>query len=252
MDIKGKVFAITGASSGLGLATAKMILDQGGAVIGIDLKSSGSELDGYEKDRWKVFNGDVQSPDEVRRCLKDGFDHFKKLHGAIACAGIAPAHMLYSEKRGSHTYDLFMKVLKVNVGGTFNLFNESLPLILRHDVKGDERGVFVATSSIASTEGQFGQVAYSASKGGVSGMILPLARELSRHKIRVNAIAPGIFNTPMVSGFPEKVQKNLADQVPFPPRLGVPDEFAALVRTLLENEYINGSVYRLDGAVRMS
>lgn len=252
MNIKGKVFVITGVSSGLGFATAEMILGQGGSVIGIDLEERENLFHGFDKDRWMILKGDVQSPDEVRQCIQEGLQKFEFLHGAIACAGIAPAHMLYSEKRGSHPFDLFMKVMKVNTGGTFNLFNEALPFMLRQEIGDQERGVLIATSSIASSEGQFGQVAYAASKGGVSGMILPLARELSRHKIRVNAISPGIFETPMVAGFSEKVQKDLAAQVPFPPRLGNPREFADLVRTILENEYINGAIYRLDGGVRMN
>lgn len=252
MKIKNSTFAVTGISSGLGKAVAGMILRQGGSVIGIDLKVTDKVFSEYDPESYLLTEGDVQSPEEIRRCLEEGYHKFGAIHGAVACAGIAPARTLYSSRKGSHPWDLFLQVLKVNLGGTFNLFNEVVPLMMKNEETDEEKGVLIATSSIASSEGQIGQVAYSASKGGVSGMILPMARELARHGIRVNAIAPGIFQTPMVSGFPEEVQAGLAAQVPFPQRLGQPEEFAALVRTIIENEYINGTVYRLDGGVRMT
>lgn len=252
MKIKNSTFAITGISSGLGKAAAGMILSHGGSVIGIDLKNSDEVFSEYDSGSCLLMKGDVQSPEDIRRCLEEGYKKFGAIHGAIACAGIAPARTIYSSRKGSHPWDLFLQVLKVNLGGTFNLFNEVVPLMMKNGETDVEKGVLIATSSIASSEGQIGQVAYSASKGGVSGMILPMARELARHRIRVNAIAPGIFETPMVSGFPEEVQVDLAAQVPFPQRLGHPEEFAALVRTMIEIEYINGAVYRLDGGVRMT
>ena len=251
MKIKNKVFAITGVSSGMGKATAEMILHHGGSVMGIDLTPMEEGFVEYDPKQWLLMEGDVQSAEQVRQCLEEGARYFGAVHGAIACAGIAPARTLYSSRKGGHPWNLFLQVLKVNLGGTFNLFNEVVPLLIRNEAAEKENGVLIATSSIASSEGQVGQVAYSASKGGVSAMILPMARELARYKIRVNAISPGIFHTPMVSQFSDEVRDDLAGQVPFPARLGQPEEFAALVATILENEYINGAIYRLDGGVRM-
>lgn len=251
MEIQGKVFAISGTSSGLGQAVATMIIEQGGSVIGLDIKNN-DEYAIRVGSQFRWFACDVRSETEVKETLGAGADHFRKLHGAIACAGIAPARTLYSSKRGSHPYELFQRVVEINLGGTFNLFNQSIPFLVRNESEDvEENGVLIATSSIAAGEGQAGQAAYAASKGGVSGLVLPLARELSRRKIRVNAIAPGIFQTPISDAFPAEVKTSLAAQVPFPARLGNPAEFAALVRTLITNSYMNGTVYRLDGGVRM-
>ncbi|MBY5957086.1 SDR family oxidoreductase [Membranicola marinus] len=250
MDIVDKIFVVTGAGSGLGHATTQGLCDAGAAVIALDLKFDPDTLDDWEKKKVVPLVCDVRESEEMIRAVQSGVSHFGHLHGAIACAGVAPAQKLHSSRSGSHSAEDFANTVAINLTGTFNLFNSCVPH-LKENTMNPERGVLIATSSIAATEGQIGQVAYAASKGGVSAMILPLARELARSGIRVNAIAPGIFGTPMVAGFPEKVQDSLAASVPFPKRLGNPTEFARLVKHIIENEYINGTVVRLDGSVRM-
>jgi len=253
MDLKNKIFAVTGAVSGLGKATTAMLSHQGAKVIALDIHVDESIISGWNEHDVRYWKCDVRFPDQVFSVIESGISHFGGLHGAISCAGIAPAFKIYSSRRGSHSYDDFMNTITINLGGTFNLFNACVPHLKANPASGPdgERGNLIATSSIAAWEGQIGQAAYAASKGGVSAMILPLARELSSSGIRVNAIAPGIFQTPMMASFPDQVQEALAAEIPFPARMGQPEEFAGLVQHILTNQYINGTVIRLDGGVRM-
>ncbi len=253
MDLKNKVFAVSGAGSGLGKATTEKLCGGGASVIALDIKFDEAALAEWTDHNIFYQECDVRSPDQISNAVESGVSHFGQIHGAIACAGIAPAYKIHSSRKGSHSYEEFLNTLEVNLGGTFNLFNSCVPFLKNNTSTPEkEQGVLIATSSVAAYEGQIGQVAYAASKGGVSAMILPLARELSRSGIRVNAIAPGIFQTPMVATFPDDVQSALAEEVPFPHRLGHPEEFAALVNHIIGNQYINGTIIRLDGSVRMS
>jgi NAD(P)-dependent dehydrogenase (short-subunit alcohol dehydrogenase family) len=177
---------------------------------------------------------------------------FGGLHGAINCAGIASAEKVLG-KQGPHSLESFSKVVQVNLVGTFNVVRLAAEAMAKNEPTEDgERGVIVNTASVAAFDGQVGQVAYAASKGGVVALTLPVARYLASHGIRVMAIAPGIFDTPMMAGLPEAARESLGKQVPFPPRLGRPEEYAALVRHIIENEMLNGEVIRLDGAIRMA
>jgi NAD(P)-dependent dehydrogenase (short-subunit alcohol dehydrogenase family) len=184
--------------------------------------------------------------------VNTALDTFGGLHGLVNCAGIAIAEKVLG-KNGPHDLAKFVQVIQINLVGTFNMIRLATAVMSQNEpAAGGERGVIVNTASVAAFEGQIGQVAYSASKGGVVGMTLPLARELARYGIRVMAIAPGIFHTPMMAGLPEAAQQSLAQQIPFPPRLGRPAEYAALVKHIIENEMLNGEVIRLDGAIRMA
>lgn len=253
MDLKNKIFAVSGAGSGLGKATMEILITQGAKVIALDISVDQATIIGWND--LNVYYGkcDVRFPDQVSSVLKSGVSYFGTIHGAVACAGIAPAIKIHSSRKGSHSYDDFMNTISINLGGTFNLFNACVPYLKSNPetASDGERGILIATSSIAAWEGQIGQAAYAASKGGVNAMILPLARELSRSGIRVNGIAPGIFKTPMMASFPDQVQENLAAEIPFPSRMGRPEEFAQLVQHIITNRYINGTVVRLDGGVRM-
>lgn len=252
MELKNKIFAVSGAGSGLGNAIAQKLCDEGARVIALDVRFDQKVQASWNDKHVFIQKCDVRSPDEVAKAIENGVSHFGSLHGGIACAGIAPAQKIHSSRKGSHSFDDFTNTLAVNLTGTFNLFNSCVPYLKNNPLEEDhERGVLLATSSIAATEGQIGQVAYAASKGGVSAMILPLARELGKSGIRVNAIAPGIFETPMVAAFPDEVLESLAEAIPFPQRLGKPEEFAELATHIINNQYINGSVMRLDGSVRM-
>ena len=188
-------------------------------------------------------------------CVQAAIDvalEFGGLHGAVNCAGVAIAEKTLGREE-PHTLDSFVKVVQVNLVGTFNVIRLTAAVMAGNEpTAGGERGVVVNTASVAAFDGQIGQVAYSASKGGVVAMTLPVARDLARHGIRVMTIAPGIFDTPMLAGLPEKARESLGRQVPFPPRLGRPEEYAALVRHIIENEMLNGEVIRLDGAIRMA
>lgn len=254
MDIKDKIFVITGAASGLGRATAEHLRSKGAVIIAIDIRNAGEIPEWLSGDGVSYRECDVRDSEELHRAVLQGKEEFGAIHGAIACAGIAPAAKLHSSRKGSHTAEDFMRTIEINLAGTFHLFNVVVPFLKNNTAQNPdgERGILIATSSIAAYEGQIGQIAYAASKGGVSAMILPMARELARSGIRVNAIAPGIFQTPMVAGFSPDVQESLASEVPFPGRLGEPQEFANLAVHIIENPYINGAEIRLDGGVRMS
>jgi NAD(P)-dependent dehydrogenase (short-subunit alcohol dehydrogenase family) len=195
---------------------------------------------------------DVTAEESVQNAVNAALETFGNLHGAINCAGIAIAERVLG-KSGPHDLARFSQVIQVNLIGTFNVIRLTAAAMSQNEpALSGERGVIVNTASVAAFDGQIGQAAYSASKGGIVGMTLPLAREFARYGIRVMTIAPGIFNTPMLAGLPEAAQQSLAQQVPFPSRLGRPSEYAALVKHIVENEMLNGEVIRLDGAIRMA
>ncbi|UQN09357.1 3-hydroxyacyl-CoA dehydrogenase [Deinococcus sp. QL22] len=251
MNLKEKTVLVTGAASGLGAGTARMIAAAGGYPLLVDLNVEAGEqlaaaLGGL------FVRADVTSETDLQRVIQAGQAHFGGLHGAVSCAGIAPAATT-AGKHGPHPLDLFERVIRVNLIGTFNVLRLAAQAMLENvPNKEGERGVIVNTASVAAFDGQVGQAAYAASKGGVAGMTLPIARDLARHGIRVMTIAPGIFETPMLAGLPQGVQASLGAQVPFPSRLGRADEFAGLVRHIFENVMLNGETIRLDGAVRMA
>lgn len=252
MQIKGHTFLVTGAGSGLGAATARMIAETGGRVVIADINvGAGQETAAALGEQARFVTVDVCDADQVAQAVRLAVEQLGGLHGAISCAGIAPGEKVLG-REGPHSLDNFRRTVDINLVGTFNLVRLAAAAMADNAPDADGgRGVLINTASIAAFDGQIGQAAYSASKAGVVGMTLPLARELARHSIRVMAIAPGIFRTPMVAGMPEKVQASLAEQIPFPPRLGEPAEYAALVRHIIENAMLNGEVIRLDGAIRM-
>lgn len=252
MLIASHTFLISGGSSGLGAACARHLVGLGGNVVIADLNAEAGEKIASELGSTAAFAAcNVSSADDVQRAVDLALERFGALHGAICCAGILGASRV-ATREGPHDLDLFRRVIEVNLIGSFNVARLATAAMLKHSPNEQgERGAIVFTSSVAAFEGQIGQAAYSASKGGVASMTLPMARELGKHGIRVVSIAPGVINTPMMQNSPEAVRKSLEEQVPFPPRLGEPAEYAALVSHIFENTYLNGSVIRLDGAMRM-
>jgi NAD(P)-dependent dehydrogenase (short-subunit alcohol dehydrogenase family) len=247
MQLRERAFLVTGGGSGLGGAVAKMLTEAGAHVIAAD-------LEGEESENIRFVKTDVMSEENVQAAV-DAARELGGLHGVINCAGIATAEKVLG-KNGPHSLDSFIKVVQVNLIGTFNVVRLAAAAMKENEPSdgeaGEERGVIVNTASVAAFDGQIGQAAYAASKGGVVAMTLPIARELANYGIRVMSIAPGTFDTPMLAGLPEEARKSLGDQVPFPSRLGKPEEYAALVRHIIENEMLNGEVIRLDGAIRMA
>jgi NAD(P)-dependent dehydrogenase (short-subunit alcohol dehydrogenase family) len=242
--VEENTFLVAGGGSGLGAATASMLVLSGARVVVADLKGEPPE-DG------RFVETDVTDEDSVRAAVETA-QELGELRGAVNCAGVASAKMVLG-REGPHALDSFAKVVQVNLVGTFNVIRLAAQAMSSNDPsESGERGVVVNTASVAAFDGQIGQVAYAASKGGVVAMTLPVARELARSGIRVMAIAPGIFDTPMMAGLPEDARESLGKQVPFPPRLGKPEEYAALVKHIVENEMLNGEVIRLDGAIRMA
>ena len=248
MEIKDSVAVVTGGASGLGLATTKRLLDAGASVVVIDLK--GEEVVAELGERAKFVAANVTDEDAVSKAL-DVAESLGPLRININCAGIGNAVKTLG-KDGPFPLDGFRKVVEVNLIGTFNVLRLAAERIAKTDVIGEERGVIVNTASVAAYDGQIGQAAYSASKGGVVGLTLPVARDLSRSLIRVVTIAPGLFKTPLLASLPEEAQKSLGQQVPHPARLGDPDEYGALAVHIVENPMLNGEVIRLDGAIRMA
>ena len=244
MDIRGRTFLIAGGGSGLGAATALMLGGAGANVVVADLKvGAGGNA--------RFVKTDVTNEGSVKAAVEAALEN-GPLHGAINCAGVAIAEKALG-RDGPHSLQSFSRVVQINLIGTFNVVRLAAEAMVRNRPDEDGgRGVIVNTASIAAFDGQIGQVAYAASKGGVVSMTLPLARELARQGIRVATIAPGIFDTPMMAGLPEEARRSLGEQVPFPSRLGRPGEYAALVRHVIENEMLNGEVIRLDGAIRMA
>lgn len=252
MDMPNTVALVTGAASGLGLATARRLLSQGARVVIADLPSSnGAAIAAELGENARFSPTDVTSEADVRAAIALATTSFGPLTAAINCAGIAIALRTLT-KDGAHSLESFAKVLTVNTVGTFNVIRLAAESMQQNTPDaGGERGVIVNTASVAAYDGQIGQAAYAASKGAVVGMTLPIARDLSKNGIRVCTIAPGLFKTPMLAGLPEQVQNELAKNVPFPNRLGDPDEYAQLAQHILENRMLNGEVIRLDGALRM-
>ena len=253
MQIEGSTFIVTGGASGLGAATARMIVDGGGRVVIADLKEDeGRRCAGTLGTTATFIRTDVADEASGKAAVAAAIDAFGAVHGLVNCAGIVHGEKVVG-KEGPHTLAGFARTIGINLIGTFNLVRLAADAMAKNAPNdGGERGVIVNTASVAAFDGQIGQAAYSASKAGVAGMTLPIARELARFGIRVMAIAPGIFETPMVAGLSADVQQSLGKMVPFPPRLGKPAEFASLVRQIIENPMLNGEVIRLDGAIRMA
>jgi len=253
MQITGKTFIVTGGASGLGRATAETIVGAGGNVVLLDVNGdTGRAAEQAMGAKAKFAQADVTSEDQVRAAVDLAVSSFGGLHGAVNAAGIGPAAKTLG-RNGPHPLDLFEKTIKINLVGTFNVIRLAAAVIAQNQpADTGERGVIVNTASIAAYDGQIGQVAYAASKGGIVGMTLPIAREFAAIGIRVVTIAPGIFDTPLLAALPEAARVSLGQQVPFPSRLGRPSEYGALVRHILENEMLNGEVIRLDGALRMA
>jgi len=250
MDIAGKVFIVTGGASGLGEGTARMLTAHGAKVVIADLQADkgatlAAELGG-------VFVRCDVSQEADGRAVVAAAMALGKLMGLVNCAGIAPAVKTVG-KEGAHPLDTFTKVITVNLVGSFNMIRLASEAMCKNEPETTgERGVMISTASVAAYDGQIGQAAYAASKGGVVGMTLPIARDLARNGIRNMTIAPGIFGTPMLFGMPQEVQDALAANVPFPSRLGTPADYAKLVHQIITNEMLNGEVIRLDGAIRLA
>jgi NAD(P)-dependent dehydrogenase (short-subunit alcohol dehydrogenase family) len=251
MEIRNSTFLVTGGGSGLGGATAEMIVADGGNVVIADVSPSGEALAAKLGKQARFVRTDVTDEQQGKAAVELALSAFGALHGLINCAGIAIGEKTIG-KEGPHALASFTRVIAVNLIGTFNMIRLAADAMAKQAPNAaGERGVIVNTASVAAFDGQIGQAAYSASKGGVVGMTLPVARDLARSGIRVVTIAPGIFETPMLMGMPKEVQESLGKQVPFPSRLGRPAEYAALVRHIVQNEMLNGETIRLDGAIRM-
>jgi NAD(P)-dependent dehydrogenase (short-subunit alcohol dehydrogenase family) len=253
MQPSGNTFLVSGGASGLGAACVRMLASAGANVFIADLnRTAGEALAAELGSRVRFAATDVTDEASVQAAVALAVQSFGALHGSIQCAGIALAEKVHG-KSGPNPLAGFVKTIQINLIGTYNVVRlASASMMQNAPNPGGERGVVINTASVAAYDGQIGQAAYAASKGGIVSMALPLARELARHGIRVMTIAPGIFDTPLLAGLPEPARQSLAQQVPFPPRLGRPDEYAALVRHILENEMLNGEVIRLDGALRMA
>ena len=252
MDISGKVFIVAGGASGLGEATARMIVARSGCVVLADINSAGEALAKELGAKALFIPTDVTQESDGAKAVAAACERFGALHGLVNCAGIAPSERI-AGKSGPHSLENFSRVIAINLIGTFNMLRLAAGAMMRNEPMADgERGVIINTASIAAFEGQIGQAAYAASKAGVAGLTLPAARELARFGIRVVTIAPGLFLTPMVAAFPAAVQESLAQSAMFPQRLGKPEEYAALVASICEQPMINGETIRLDGALRMA
>jgi NAD(P)-dependent dehydrogenase (short-subunit alcohol dehydrogenase family) len=252
VEIAGRTVLVTGGGSGLGAATARMVVEQGGSVVVADVDTERGERVAAELgERARFVPTDVTDEASVGAAVAAALE-LGGPHVAVSCAGIAPAERVLG-RDGPHSLARFVAAIQVNLVGTFNVTRLAAQAMAANEPGEDgERGVIVNTASVAAFDGQIGQAAYSASKAGVAGMTLPVARELARHGIRVLAIAPGIFDTPMLAAMSDQVRASLGAQVPFPSRLGHPTEYAALVRHIVENRMLNGETIRLDGAIRMA
>ena len=244
---------VTGGASGLGGATTDMVVAAGGRVVVIDINGEAGDAKSHEHgDKVRFVRADVTSEKEVQRAVDTATGEFGGLHGVVNAAGIAVAERVLP-KEGPQPLANFSRTIQINLVGTFNVIRlAALAMAGNEPLPSGERGVIVNTASVAAFDGQIGQAAYSASKAGIAGMTLPIAREFARIGIRVMTIAPGTFDTPLLAGLPDAARQSLAQQVPFPSRLGRPEEFAALVQHIFENEMLNGEVIRLDGAIRMA
>jgi NAD(P)-dependent dehydrogenase (short-subunit alcohol dehydrogenase family) len=251
VQIQGRTFLISGGASGLGAACVTEFAGAGAAVVICDVNEPREPAAADSAQRILFQKTDVANESQVQAAVDAAVRKFGALNGVIS-AGIATAERTIG-REGPQPLAHFTKVVTVNLIGTFNVIRLAAAQMLKQDVApGEDRGVMICTASVAAFDGQIGQVAYSASKGGVAGMTLPLAREFAQHQIRVTSIAPGIFDTPMLAGLPEAARESLGKQTPFPARLGKPAEYAALARHIVENQMINGEVIRLDGAIRLA
>lgn len=253
MQIKDHVFLVTGGGSGLGAAVTRMLVSEGGKVVVADINATAGEAIKLELGLAVRFaRTDVSSEVDGIAAVELARKSFGGLHGLVNCAGVAPGEKIVG-REGPHRLESFTRAIAVNLVGTFNMIRLAAAVMSEGQPNEEgERGVIVSTASVAAFDGQIGQAAYAASKAGVAGMTLPIARELARYGIRVATIAPGIFETPMLAGLPQDVQDSLGKSVPFPARLGRPAEYAALVKHICENSMLNGEVIRLDGALRMA
>lgn len=252
MDLASAKAVVSGGASGLGLATAQRVVDAGGHVTLLDINDEqGAASAASLGERATYINTDVANEESVQQAMAAANEFMGGITLAVNCAGIATAGRTLG-REGPWPSELFSRVINVNLVGSFNVTKEAAAFMQHNEPNADgERGVVISTASIAAFEGQIGQAAYSASKGGVVGMMLPLAREFAAFGIRVNTIAPGVFLTPMVAGMPEEVQESLGQQVPFPPRLGRPEEYADAVQFIYGTSMVNGETIRVDGAIRM-
>ena len=253
MQLAGKTVIVTGGASGLGGATVEMIVASGGCAVIADInEQTGNAAAARFGDRVRFIRTDVASDLDMQRCVEAALQAFGDVHGLVCAAGIAVAERVLP-KEGVQPLAHFARTINVNLVGTFNAVRLAASAMASNQPSAaGERGVIVTTASVAAYDGQIGQAAYAASKGGIAAMTLPLAREFARMGVRVMTIAPGTFDTPLLAGLPEAARQSLAQQVPFPPRLGRPEEYAALVRHIFENEMLNGEAIRLDGAIRMA
>jgi NAD(P)-dependent dehydrogenase (short-subunit alcohol dehydrogenase family) len=253
MNLPGSTFLVTGGGSGLGAACVRMLVESGANVVIADVNRDAGEALAAELGTAVRFVGtDVTDEGNVARAVSTALQTFGSLQGSIQCAGVVLAEKVLS-KAGPNPLAHFTRVVLINLVGTYNVIRLAADAMAKNSAgTNGERGVIVNTASVAAFEGQIGQAAYAASKGGIVSLTLPLAREFARLGIRVMTIAPGIFDTPLMASLPEAARQSLAEQVPFPSRLGRPSEFAGLVRHILENQMLNGEVIRLDGAMRMA
>lgn len=252
MRLNDKVGLVTGGASGLGAATARMLVEAGAKVIILDRDDRGEAYAAELGPAAKFVKADVTNSDDIARAVKTAQEAFGGLHVAVNCAGVGAPNRVIS-KQGPVSLEWFKATLNINLIGSFDVIRQAaFAMSANAPDENGERGVIVNTASVAAFDGQIGQAAYSASKGGIVGMTLPLARDLARHGVRVMTIAPGLFDTPLLAKLPEEAKRSLGEQVPFPPRLGNPSEYASLVRQIAENSMLNGEVIRLDGAIRMA
>ncbi len=253
MKIEGKTAIITGGASGLGEACVHRLAGAGAQVVVLDLNEErGRALAAQIGDQAAFVKTDICSSEDIAKSLDYTIDRFGRLDIVINCAGISSG-MKTASRKGPHDLDYFRKVIDINLVGVFDVMRQAAFRMLSNDLNDEDgRGVMINTSSIAAFDGQIGQVAYTASKAALVGMTLPVARDLAAEGIRICTIAPGLFNTPMMAALPEQVRVDLARNVPFPSKLGDPDEFAMLAQQIIENPMLNGETIRLDGAIRMS
>ncbi|MFO0696712.1 MAG: 3-hydroxyacyl-CoA dehydrogenase [Polyangiales bacterium] len=254
MKLENSVALVTGGASGLGRATAERFLAGGAKVVILDREqSNGAEVAKLLGERCAFAPADVTSAELVQKAVSLAVERFGALHVAVNCAGTGIGEKTFSPKTGPANLDNFKRIIEINLVGTFNVIRLSAEAMAKNTPnEAGERGVLINTASVAAFDGQIGQAAYSASKGGVVGMTLPIARDLAPVGIRICTIAPGLFDTPLLGSLPENIRQALGAQVPFPSRLGRPTEYAQLAQQIVENEMLNGETIRLDGAIRMA